>query len=89
MKSACVCVRLGRLVAWGDVRDLNEQTELLKIKSANVKLETSRHVTGRDVQAECNQAQLADSHTHEGMGVPLRSWADLRLGWLSGRISSH
>lgn len=34
------------------MRDLNEQIELLKIKSADVKLETNRHVTGRNVQAE-------------------------------------
>lgn len=33
MKSACVCMYLGGLVAGGDVRDLNEQMELLKIKS--------------------------------------------------------
>lgn len=80
------------------MRDLNEQIELLKIKSASVKLETNRHVTGRNVQAERSQAQRADSHTHEGTGVPLRNWADLRRGWnwadlrrgwLSGRISSH
>lgn len=77
-------------MAQGEASDPNEQMELLKIKSTNVKLETAR-AEGSDAQAELNwhiwQTSTlrgsASSQPSSGPG-PTLDW-----GWLSQRMSSH
>lgn len=77
-------------MAQGEASDPNEQTELLKIKSTNVKLETAR-AEGSDAQAELN-GHLGRSSTLTGSASSQPSSGagpTLDWGWLSERMSSR